>query len=81
MFVAPREDNRYPPLLTPLAGFVPMIDPELLKILACPDTRQPLSMADDALVTSLNGAIEKGGRAPGGRRTDCLRYYYGFRPL
>jgi len=37
-----------------------MIDPELLKILACPDTHQSLSMADDALVASLNGAIEKG---------------------
>ena len=38
-----------------------MIDPELLEILACPDTHQPLAMADDALVASLNGAIEGGG--------------------
>jgi uncharacterized protein YbaR (Trm112 family) len=38
-----------------------MIDPELLEILACPDTHQPLTMADDALVGSLNAAIEGGG--------------------
>ena len=38
-----------------------MIDPELLEILACPDTHQPLAMADEALVASLNGAIEGGG--------------------
>jgi uncharacterized protein YbaR (Trm112 family) len=38
-----------------------MIDPELLEILACPDTHQPLTMADDALVASLNAAIEASG--------------------
>ena len=30
------------------------IDPELLSILACPETHQPLAQADDALVTSVN---------------------------
>ena len=38
-----------------------MIDPELLEILACPDTHQPLTMAEDTLVGSLNAAIEAGG--------------------
>ncbi len=38
-----------------------MIDPELLEILACPDTHQPLTMAEDALVASLNAAIEASG--------------------
>ena len=38
-----------------------MIDPDLLEILACPDTHQPLAMADAELVASLNTAIEAGG--------------------
>ena len=38
-----------------------MIDPELLEILACPDTHQPLAMAEAELVASLNAAIEAGG--------------------
>jgi uncharacterized protein YbaR (Trm112 family) len=38
-----------------------MIDPELLEILACPETHQPLAMADAELVASLNEAIEAGG--------------------
>lgn len=37
-----------------------MIHDELLAILACPDTKQPLSLADDALVAKLNAAIEGG---------------------
>ena len=40
-----------------------MIDPELLEILACPETHQPLAMADAELVASLNEAIEAGGLA------------------
>ena len=40
---------------------LPMIDPELLEILACPETHQPLAMADAELVSSLNAAIEAGG--------------------
>ena len=39
-----------------------MIDPELLEILACPDTHQPLAMADAELLASLNTAIEADGR-------------------
>ena len=38
-----------------------MIDPELLEILACPATHQPLSMADADLVAALNAAAEAGG--------------------
>jgi uncharacterized protein YbaR (Trm112 family) len=34
-----------------------MIDAELLKILCCPETRQPLSLADAALVQRLNEQI------------------------
>ncbi len=38
-----------------------MIDPELLEILACPATHQPLSMTDADLVAALNAAAEAGG--------------------
>ncbi len=38
-----------------------MIHPDLLSIIACPESRQPLSLADDAMVEKLNAAIEKGG--------------------
>jgi len=34
-----------------------MIDLELLKILCCPVTRQPLREADDALLSRVNAAI------------------------
>ena len=37
-----------------------MIDAELLKILCCPETRQPLSLADAALVQQLNEQITAG---------------------
>lgn len=37
-----------------------MIDPELLKILCCPETHQPLTSADEALVQRLNTQIESG---------------------
>ncbi len=38
-----------------------MIDPELLKILACPATHQPLSEADDAALSALNERVQAGG--------------------
>jgi uncharacterized protein YbaR (Trm112 family) len=38
-----------------------MIDPELLEILACPVTHQPLAMAEAELVAALNAAIDRGG--------------------
>ncbi|HTL47958.1 MAG TPA: Trm112 family protein [Verrucomicrobiae bacterium] len=37
-----------------------MIDPDFLKILACPETKQPLSLADDATVAALNAKIQSG---------------------
>ena len=38
-----------------------MIDKELLEILACPESHQPLSLADESLIAEVNGRIEKGG--------------------
>ena len=37
-----------------------MLDPELLEILVCPETRTPLRMADDDLLKALNRAVEGG---------------------
>lgn len=36
------------------------IDDELLNLLVCPETRDKLSLADDALVAKVNTAIQKG---------------------
>jgi uncharacterized protein YbaR (Trm112 family) len=38
----------------------PPVDPELLKILCCPDTHQPLAEAPPALVERVNQDIAKG---------------------
>jgi uncharacterized protein YbaR (Trm112 family) len=37
-----------------------MIDPKLLEILCCPETREDVSLADSALVERLNAAIAQG---------------------
>jgi len=37
-----------------------MIDPELLKILCCPETHQAVRMADSALVEKLNQQVATG---------------------
>lgn len=37
-----------------------MMDPELLRILCCPETHQPVSPADESLVNELNGRIVAG---------------------
>jgi YfiH family protein len=37
------------------------IDPELLKILACPETKEPVSLAPAELIEKLNNLIEQGG--------------------
>ncbi len=37
-----------------------MVDPELLKMLVCPETHQPLREADPALLAKLNEAIRAG---------------------
>lgn len=36
------------------------IDPELLAILVCPETKQPLSVADGALLESINASVAAG---------------------
>ncbi len=40
--------------------FAHMIDPLLLDILACPDTKQPVKLAEPAVLTRLNALIERG---------------------
>ncbi len=37
-----------------------MVDPELLEILVCPETHQPVRMADPELLRRLNEAIAAG---------------------
>jgi uncharacterized protein len=37
-----------------------LIDPGLLKILCCPETHQPVTEADAALVAQLNGRVAAG---------------------
>jgi uncharacterized protein YbaR (Trm112 family) len=37
-----------------------MIDPELLKILCCPETHQELRLAEPAVIEKLNGQIAAG---------------------
>jgi len=37
-----------------------MIDPELLKILCCPETHQPVALADAALIEKLNRRLAAG---------------------
>lgn len=37
-----------------------MIDQDLLEILACPENKTPVKLADQALVDNLNSRIEKG---------------------
>lgn len=36
------------------------IDPQLLEILCCPETKQDVKPADEALVASLNAKVEAG---------------------
>ncbi len=38
-----------------------MVDPELLEILVCPETHQPVRPAEDELLSRLNEAIRSGG--------------------
>jgi uncharacterized protein YbaR (Trm112 family) len=37
-----------------------MVDPELLKILVCPENKTPVTLADEALVAKVNAAIAAG---------------------
>ena len=36
-----------------------MVSPELIEILACPETKQPVQLAQKELVEKLNGLIEQ----------------------
>jgi uncharacterized protein YbaR (Trm112 family) len=38
-----------------------MLDPELLEILVCPETKEPVHLADAAVIDRLNQAIQGGG--------------------
>ena len=37
-----------------------MLDPELLEILVCPETKEPVHLADSSLLERVNGAIRAG---------------------
>jgi uncharacterized protein len=37
-----------------------MLDPELLEILVCPETREPVELVDSAQLARINGAIADG---------------------
>jgi uncharacterized protein len=37
-----------------------MIDPELLKIMCCPETHQPITLAETSLIEKLNRQISAG---------------------
>ena len=39
----------------------PELDQDLLAILACPETKEPVALADDELVARVNAAIAAGG--------------------
>jgi uncharacterized protein YbaR (Trm112 family) len=67
-----------------------MISAELLKILVCPETKRPLNLADDGIVSSINDRIRqhtarsRTGEAvdseiEGGLLTEDMRYLYPIR--
>ena len=48
-----------------------MVDPELLRILVCPESHQPIREADADLLERINGSIRDGGvRTRGGEVVD-----------
>jgi uncharacterized protein len=46
-----------------------MVDPELLEILVCPETKKPVHLADDALMERVNRAVSEGRLVTRGGRT------------
>ncbi|MDH3222209.1 MAG: hypothetical protein OEO23_00725 [Gemmatimonadota bacterium] len=46
-----------------------VIDPELLEILVCPETKEPLQVASEKLLAEVNRAIERGTVATRGGET------------
>jgi uncharacterized protein YbaR (Trm112 family) len=39
---------------------MPLVDPELLEILRCPETRRPVALAEESLIARLNERREAG---------------------
>ncbi|MBN1575398.1 MAG: hypothetical protein JW913_02525 [Chitinispirillaceae bacterium] len=37
-----------------------MVDPKLLEILCCPETKQDIQLVDDAIIEKINAAIKAG---------------------
>jgi uncharacterized protein len=49
-----------------------MVDPELLKILVCPENKTPVKEADQALIDKANAAIDAGSlKNRGGEAVDA----------
>jgi len=47
------------------------VSPELLEILVCPETKQPVALADDSVLAALNAKIEAGSlRNRGGAKVE-----------
>jgi uncharacterized protein len=48
-----------------------MLDPELLEILVCPETKEPVGLADEALLERVNRAVSEGSlETRGGERVE-----------
>ncbi len=48
-----------------------MLDKELLDILACPETKEPVHLADQSVIEAVNARIEQGeARNRGGKRVE-----------
>lgn len=48
-----------------------MLDKELLDILACPETKEPVHLADQSVIEAVNARIEQGEvRNRGGKRVE-----------
>lgn len=67
-----------------------MVDPELLKILVCPENKTPVTPIDDALIAKVNAAIDAGTlknragevikeRIDGGLKREDGAYLYAIR--
>ena len=47
-------------IVSDAAGKKVNLDKDLLAILCCPETKQPVALADEQLIQKVNGAIERG---------------------
>ena len=66
------------------------LDQQLLNILACPETKEPVSLADETMIAQINAAIESGtlmnragekveGTIDGGLVREDKKYLYPIR--